>query len=397
MTESKTIAIAGGGIGGLSAALALGIHDIPTHVYEQAEAFKEAGAGIGLGPNAMRVLNRWGLGQELREVGCAPDYLLARNARDARILGRLPMGQAFIEKYGASYLTIHRSDLHTILQQAVKKQSKTQFYLKHRLESVNLLAEGLDLKFKDSLEQHQAQVLVGADGLNSLVRSSIFSTDKPRSSGHCAYRALITLRDLPKGVDQDFIGIWMGSRLHVVHYPVRGGNYLNLVVLIESHEQQAQAGWDLVPSADKINADLKFALQACCNELQELIRRVEDWRCWCLFDRDPLQHASQMAQGRVALLGDAAHPMLPYLAQGAGMAIEDAACLAQHWQQSTLPAAQRLLNYANARWQRVSRVQQRARRNGSIYHAQGVMRMARDAALKLGGSQLMDMPWLYAG
>ena len=132
-----------------------------------------------------------------------------------------------------------------------------------------------------------------------------------------------------------------------------------------------------------------------CTELQDLINAAQGWRAWCLFDREPLQRASQMAQGRVALLGDAAHPMLPYLAQGAGMAIEDAACLAMHWQNKSLTVEQRLLNYAQSRWQRVSRVQQRARRNGNIFHAHGWFKIARDAAMKIGGARLMDLPWLY--
>jgi salicylate hydroxylase len=397
MSKLNTLAVAGAGIGGLATALALGQTGVRLNVYEQADAFTETGVGIGLGPNAMRVLDQWGLSSELRSAGCMPEFLQSRRAEDGRIAGRLPMGQSFIEKYGAPYLTVHRADLHQILLKAVKKQAVTELFLNHKLMAVNVQSQGLDLQFQEIYESHQALALIGADGLQSRVRCSVFDSDAPVSSGHLAYRALLPMHGLTQAIQESHIGIWMGKRLHVVHYPVRGGEYLNIVVLVETTDHQLQAGWDVLRSTEQINADLKHALQGCCKDLHKLIHMVEDWRAWCLFDRRPLQSAAQMAQGRVALLGDAAHPMLPYLAQGAGMAIEDAACLATQWQRADLTVEQRLLNYAQARWQRVARVQQRARRNGTIFHADGWLRLARDTALALGGSYLMDIPWLYAG
>jgi len=397
MSKLNTLAVAGAGIGGLATALALGQTGVRLNVYEQAGTFTETGAGIGLGPNAMRVLDQWGLGRELRTVGCMPEYLQSRRADDGFIAGRLPMGQSFIEKYGAPYLTVHRADLHQILLEAVKKQDVSEFFFNYKLMAVDVQSQGLDLQFQEINVSHQTLALIGADGLNSRVRSSVFESGAPVSSGHWAYRALLPMSGLPQAFQKSHVGIWMGKRLHVVHYPVRGGVFLNMVVLVETTDHPSQAGWDVLRSSKQINADLKHALQGCCNDLQKLIHRAEDWRAWCLFDRPPLQSAAQMAQGRVALLGDAAHPMLPYLAQGAGMAIEDAACLAIQWQRADLTEEQRLLNYAQARWQRVSRVQQRARRNGSIFHADGWLRLARDTALALGGSYLMDIPWLYAG
>jgi salicylate hydroxylase len=189
----------------------------------------------------------------------------------------------------------------------------------------------------------------------------------------------------------------MGRHLHVVHYPVRGGEYVNLVVLIESEDMASMPGWDIRRNSEQTKIDLQQATQDCCEELQQVIHAVKEWRAWCLFDRPALQSATHMAKGRVALLGDAAHPMLPYLAQGAGMAIEDAHALAMCWQRTEVSVEERLKQYAQSRWQRVSRVQQRARRNGVIFHADGILKIARDAALRLGGSRLMDMPWLYGG
>jgi len=395
MSSVEPIAVVGGGIGGLAAALALGRAGNAVNLYEQADAFSEAGAGIGLGPNAMRVLQEWGLGASLQEAGCAPHQLIARHADNGRIAGQLPMGQAFIDAYSAPYLTVHRADLQHILFDAVSQQTSATLLTNHHLSGLAIDTHGVELQFKDKTNKHPAHILIGADGLHSVVRTTLFDNATPLASGHWAYRALLPMYEVPQAFRQMDIGIWMGKRLHVVHYPVRGGEALNLVVLVESHDNTSQAGWDVWRSTEQIAVDLKQALHHTCAELQDLIHVANGWRAWCLFDREPLQHASQMAKGRVALLGDAAHPMLPYLAQGAGMAIEDAASFTANWQNASLTAEQRLLNYAQARWPRVSRVQQRARRNGRIFHADGMLRLARDTVMKLGGARLMDMPWLY--
>ncbi len=395
MSSLAPIAVVGGGIGGLAAALALGRNGHDVHVFEQAAALSEAGAGIGLGPNAMRVLQAWGLGPTLLQAACVPHQLIARHADNGRIAGQLPMGQAFIDAYGAPYLTVHRADLQQVLLNAVSQQAHATLFTNHPLSGLAINTHGVELQFQDNEDKQQAQILIGADGLNSAVRTIVFDKTPPQASGHWAYRALLPMHEVPLAFRQNDIGIWMGKRLHVVHYPVRGGDFLNLVVLLESPQQASQPGWDVSRSKAQISADLKMATHHTCTELQNLIHAANGWRAWCLFDREPLHQAAQMAKGRVALSGDAAQPMLPYLAQGAGMAIEDAACLANHWQNTSFTEEERLLNYAQARWQRVSQVQQRARRNGRIFHADGLLRWARDTAMKVGGARLMDMPWLY--
>jgi len=397
MAEPTSVAIAGGGIGGLAAALALACLKTRTHVYEQSAVFSEAGAGVGLGPNVVRIFQHWGLSKTLRDAACCPEFLLARIADDGRIAGCLPMGQSFIDKYGFAYLTIHRSELHQLLLHTLQQHDVAELHLNHCLTRVQQTANGVQLGFNDTPSKVEVQALIGADGLHSAVRAQCFHNDELLATGHWAYRAVLPMKHLPVVWRKSQIGIWLGKRLHVVHYPIQGGEALNLVVLVESADKQSLAGWDVLRSEDQIRSDLLEATLVCCAELQDLIRMVPDWRAWCLFDRTPLQQASQMAQARVALLGDAAHPMLPYLAQGAGMAIEDAQSFALHWQRTDASVEERLLQYAQARWPRVSRVQQRARRNGRIFHADGLLRIARDAALKLGGSRLMDMPWLYAG
>ena len=396
MAQEPALAIVGGGIAGLATALALGQRQINTVVFERADAFTEAGAGIGLGPNATRLLQAWGLGKALQAVACTPDSLLARDAIDGKVYGRLPMGQSFIDHYGAPYLTVHRADLHAILLDAVIKQSTTELLLNHTLTDLLESEHNISLAFNNGANLYDSQAVIGADGLHSRVRHWVAGDAPPVATGHWAYRTLLRASDLPVALRSSHLGIWMGRHLHVVHYPVRSGDYINLVVLLESQAMQAQPGWDLQLSSAQIAHDLQSALRGCCTHLQDLIHAASQWRAWCLFDRPVVQQPSQLAQRKLALLGDAAHPMLPYLAQGAGMALEDAACLALHWPRNDLPPEQRLSHYAQARWQRVAKVQQRARRNSEIFHADGALRVARNAALKLAGARLMDMPWLYA-
>ena len=296
------------------------------------------------------------------------------------------MGQNFQEHYGAPYLTIHRADLHGVLLNALQSKGSCD---------LRLNAPWTDIH--NSLLTEQTSALIGADGINSTVRSQVWGPQPLQASGHWAYRTLLPRHVLPAAWRSDAMGLWLGPRLHVVHYPVRGGDWLNLVVLVESNDTPTEAAWDTQRSAEQTFHDLQHALQGTCSRLQDLVRMAEHWRAWALFDRPPLQSPRDMAKGRVALLGDAAHPMLPYLAQGAGMAIEDADVLAQYWPQAGLSVEQRLQAYAQARWQRVAKVQARARRNARLFHASGVLAWGRDTAMRVGGAAVMDMPWLYGG
>lgn len=397
MTAPAPVAVVGGGIGGLAAALALGQVGVNTSLYEQSAKFEEVGAGIGLGPNAIRRLEAWGLGKALREHACMPHELWVRQAEDGRLLGCLPMADAFVARYGAPYLTLHRADLHNCLLQALQHQSSADLALNHRLQSVTQTAHSVELRFENNQAVTHAHALLGADGLNSRVRPLVCGDETPVASGHWAYRALLPMQDLPLEWRKPQMGMWLGPALHVVHYPVKGGEWFNVVVLVEATDTAETAGWDVVRTPAQTAADLQRAMSTCCPELQALVSMAPLWRAWCLFDRPPVHSAAQLARGKVALLGDAAHPMLPYLAQGAGMAIEDAAQLAVQWQHNHLSVEERLQRYAQARWQRVAKVQQRASRNGRVFHAQGGLRIARNAAMSLGGAKLMDMPWLYGG
>ena len=380
------ILLIGGGIGGLAAALALAQGDVATQLHDQSPAFSEVGAGIGLGPNAVRRLQCWGVWEGLQAKGFVPSQLEVMNAKNGWQLGCLPMAKAFEQRYGAPYLTIHRADLHGILLDALQSKGSCD---------LRLNAPWTDIQ--NSLLTEPASALIGADGINSTVRSQVCGPQPLQSSGHWAYRTLLPRHALPAAWRSDAMGLWLGPRLHVVHYPVRGGDWLNLVVLVESSDTPTEAAWDTQRSTEQTSHDLQNALKGTCSRLQDVVRMAEHWRAWALFDRPPLQSARDMAKGRVALLGDAAHPMLPYLAQGAGMAIEDAQALSENWQRKELNVEQRLQAYAQSRWQRVAKVQARARRNARLFHASGVLAWGRDTAMRVGGAAVMDMPWLYGG
>jgi salicylate hydroxylase len=394
------IFLVGGGIGGLATALALGQNGVSTQLFEQSPGFTEVGAGIGLGPNAVRRLQAWGLLQALQAKAFAPSQLKVMDAQNGQQLGCLPMAQDFVQRYGAPYLTIHRADLHQVLLDAVHAQGATELHLGHQLLQGQAHTHSVQTQWLDADGQtvsHESQAVLGADGINSRVHEWAWDPQKLQASGHWAYRCLLPRQALPLAWRSDEMGLWLGPRLHMVHYPVRGGEWLNVVVLVEAGQEVQTPGWDTQRSAQQTADDLNQALKGSCSRLQDLVRMSEHWRAWALFDRSPLQTAKDMARGRVALLGDAAHPMLPYLAQGAGMAIEDAQVLALQWQAAELSVEQRLHAYAQARWQRVAKVQARARRNAQVFHASGAVAWGRNAAMRWGGAAVMDMPWLYAG
>ena len=387
------VAISGGGIGGLAAALALSRTGQQVEVFEKATAFTAVGAGIQLGPNVTRIFQAWGLLDALRSAASEPDRLQVRSATAGGMLGELRMGDAMATRYGAPYLTLHRADLHAVLLQAVEQtigQTGTVLHVDRAAQNFQQTSQAVSVQTSDG--EQDFDVLIGADGLWSITRQQLLSDGAPRRTGHLAYRALIKQADLPERLRSQNVTAWLGPKMHAVQYPVRGGEWLNVVVFVHGDAPSDFQNWNHSANA----ADLVRQLTGCCPGLQDTVQAAPDWRLWVMHDRPPMQGAHQHAQGRVALLGDAAHPMRPYLAQGAGMAIEDAAELGQTLSgasSQTAPAA--LKQYAANRWQRNARVQARALRNGQIFHATGPMRWGRDVAMKLKGEKLLDMPWLY--
>jgi salicylate hydroxylase len=393
--ERKEVLIAGGGIGGLAAAVACAQRGASVQLIERAKQFSEVGAGIQIGPNVTRILQAWGLGSALAQVAAFPARLQARDARTGQVLGTLPLGERAQTLYGAPYATIHRADLQGLLHRAAHSAG-VELHLGQTFLGWQATPDGLDVR-TDGAQTFEANALIGADGVWSAVRQQLLGDGPPRFTGHLAYRALVAQADLPAHLRSDQVTVWMGPRLHVVHYPVRSGQWLNWVAIVHGAKPDQVQDWDQAGHAQA----LMQAMGVVGRDLNERLASVPAWRQWALHDRTPVIGASQMAQGRVALLGDAAHPMRPYLAQGAGMAIEDAQVLAHCLSASgsggagvTSVTAQ-LQAYAEARWARNARVQARAIRNGRIFHAQGAVALGRNLSMRLMGERVMDVPWLY--
>ena len=399
------VLIAGGGIGGMSAALACARVGAEVELYERSTEFSEFGAGIQLSPNVVKILHAWGLQEALTRVAAFPDRLQVRSATSGSQLGVLRLGDEMMLRYGAPYLTIHRADMHALLLAAVQKQGAVQLNLGTTV--VGFSQNDADIQLQLNHEQQASgSVLVAADGGWSGIRQQLLGDGKPMPTGHLAYRAMVSQARLPEHLRSWQVTAWLGPKMHVIQYPVRGGDSLNVVAIVHGQVLGDMSHWDHSGNAD----ELQLRLSAACKPLKDLIHAIPSWRLWALNIRQPMQGAHEHASGGVALLGDAAHPMVPYLAQGAGMAIEDAQVLAQVLAEGrlfevgtgnesacTVSVPDLLQHYAQQRWQRNARVQARAIQNGKIFHASGPLRWGRNAAMKLLGEGLLDMPWLYRG
>ena len=396
---AKHALIAGGGIGGLSAALACSNAGWSVQLLEQAAAFSEVGAGIQLGPNGVKRLHAWGLMQGLSQVAAFPSCLEVKSAISGSVLGRLLLGKHAIERYGFPYATVHRADLHTLLLQALEHRGSIDLCLPQTVLSYRENPDGIELQTREGLSLY-GDILIGADGLWSRVRSQMLNDGLPHFSGHLAYRALLSQDKLPVQCRSQKITIWLGPKLHLVQYPVNQGANLNVVAIVHGKLPSNLQNW----SQMAVGSELVDALEDTCKAIKHLLEYVSQWSRWALCDRLPVKGAHEMARGRVALMGDSGHPMVPYLAQGAGMAIEDAYALEQvllSEKSVNGTAATEIANllalYASRRWKRCAQVQQRAKRNGKIFHMESPVRWARDAALKMFGERLLDLPWLYRG
>ena len=388
----------------MAAALACARAGHKVQLFERAAQFAEMGAGIQVGPNVTRVLHAWGLAHALDAVAAYPQCLEVRSATSGRQLGVLRLGEVALQRYGAPYATVHRADLHQLLLDAVRAQPDVELHTDSEVSGLSQDGQGVAVRTARNLHV-EGDVLLGADGLWSVVRQWLLNDGLPRATGHVAYRALVPQAGLPARLRSQHITVWLGARQHVVQYPVRRGEWLNVVGIVQAASAASPdadalandgtagdpANWEQTTTA----SGLRVALAHTCAPLQDMVNTMGAWRCWVLCDRAPVTGAGQLAQGRVALLGDAAHPMRPYLAQGAGMAIEDAAALAAVLENSGGEVDAALRVYAVRRWQRNARVQARAIRNGHIFHAQGLLRLGRDAALRVLGERLLDLPWLY--
>lgn len=388
----RKILIAGGGIGGLATALACGRQGMATQIFEKKRVLSEVGAGVQLGPHVLRVLEAWGLRSAIDAVACFPQRLEVRSALSGALLGSLPLGARAVQRYGARYATMARVDLHALLHRAVQAQGMAQVHLAQAVARVSQDVSAVELLTEDQ-RKRRANVLIAADGVWSHVRDFLLPDVQALFTGHVAYRAMAKQSDLPESLRSDCLTVWLGPSMHAVQYPVHAGSMLNTVVLVEGAAPEDAQAWE----QEAVRSVLLEQLAVAHGSLQDRVRSMAQWRLWPLCGLPHLRGPQDMVFGRIALLGDAAHPMLPYLAQGAGMAIEDAAAVAQCLQQAPGDDAKALLTYAHQRWRRNARVQARAQRNGKIFHATGLTAWARDAAMGVLGRRILDVPWLYQG
>lgn len=392
---TRELLVAGGGIAGLAVAVAARRARWEVRLFEQAENFSEVGAGIQLGPNATRILREWELLQgELRQLAVAPPRLRVRDGSDGGELGVLELGEFMVRRYGAPYLTVHRADLQAALLAAARDAGARLHTATHvhgaeqRPDAVALHTGGP--------EEIEGDALAVADGVWSSLRGAVVADGPAEATGHLAYRGLVRQQDLPERLRSDEVTVWLAPRMHLVTYPLRGGEWLNAVCVVQGTQPGDPRDWDHAAT----QAQLDAALGPVWAPVRERVESVPHWRLWVLHARPPVAAPEEMAKGRIALVGDAAHPMRPYLAQGAGMAIEDARELqrvlgAVADDVIDVPTAMR--RYALNRWERVAQVQEKSQRNGTIFHATGPLRMARNAAMWTLGARLLDQPWLYEG
>ena len=385
--KDEQVLIVGGGIGGLTAALALARQGIPSQVIEQAAAFKEIGAGIQLGPNVFRMFERLGLIEPISALAVFPENLVMLDSISGEEVTRIPLGDAFRRKFHYPYALIHRADLHNVLLEHCRKSNLIRLDAAQKIVDLAETSGVITAKTANG-KDYRCAALIGADGLWSTIREFVVGDGKPKPAGHIAYRAVLPTMEIPEQYRWRNMTLWAGEKVHFVLYPLRTGELYNLVAVF--HSNRYEEGWDSFGDP----AELHERFAATCAPVRMLLAKIESWRMWVLCDRPPVKDWSR---GHVTLLGDAAHPMLQYLAQGACMAVEDAVCLADKAVEMNGDYAKAFPAYQAARYLRTGRVQIMARVYGEFYHAGGVAKELRNLML---GSRTPDdamtgLDWLY--
>jgi salicylate hydroxylase len=392
LPSSRTVIVAGAGIGGLTAALALARNGFRALILEQAERLEETGAGIQLSPNATRILIGLGLADRLQPHVVAPAAIRVLGARSGREIVRIPLGGEATQRYGAPYWVIHRGDLQAALSDAAVQDLNIVVRLGMSMEDFATHPHGVTVSARGAtgLWTEHGHALIAADGLWSGTRARIASKTPPRFVGRTAWRALVPAAQLAPEFREPLVYLWLGRDAHLVHYPVKGGKLINVVVI--TADDWSGRGWS--EPASRIDLLARLSSRRWAPQAHSVFRAPDAWLKWALYESEPL---TSFAQGGAALVGDAAHAMLPFLAQGAAMAIEDAAVAAQCLARMPDDPAAAWESYSAIRRGRTRKVQRLAARNGKRYHRAGAAAMLRNTAMRfLGGERLLrNYDWLY--
>ena len=385
-TSKAPVLVAGGGIGGLAAALALTRQGYAVKVLEQAAELGEIGAGIQLGPNAFSAFDALGIGELARGRAVYTDEMVMHDALDETLVGRIPTGAAFRQRFGNPYAVIHRADVHGSLLEGALATGRVELVTGTAVQRVEQSVDGVTV-FDAKGGQHRGLALVGADGVKSAVRRQ-YVGDEARVSGHVVYRAVVDKADFPQDLQWNAAAIWVGPNCHLVHYPLRGGEQYNVVVTF--HSRQAEE-WSVREGSRE---EVQSYFEGICPRARQLIDLPKSWKRWATADRDPI---AQWTYGNATLLGDAAHPTLQYLAQGACMAMEDAVTLGEALRVHGGDIDKAFTLYQRSRVARTARIVLSAREMGRIFHARGVERLVRNELWKgRTPERFYDaMEWLY--
>jgi salicylate hydroxylase len=389
-TNTQPVLIAGGGIGGLAVAVGLAQKGIRSILLEKASALGEIGAGIQLGPNAFHAFDYLGVGEAARNMAVYVDQLRLMDAMTAEEICHVDLGEAFRGRFGNPYAVVHRGDLHGVFLKACRDSDLID--LRVSAEVVGYDQDGSSVTARlASGDRVTGSLLIGADGLWSNVRKQVVGDGKPRVSGHTTYRSVIPTDQMPEDLRWNAATLWAGVKCHLVHYPLSGWKVFNLVVTCHNDAPEPVAGKPV--SEEEVMRGFAHIHERAL----DIIRHGTNWKLWVLCDRDPTE---RWIDGRVVLLGDAAHPMLQYSAQGACMALEDAVCLSHMLAAHPEDYETALESYRKQRVVRASRVQLQSRAIGDhIYHPAGAHALVRNAIMRAKTSEdyYDDLAWLYGG
>jgi salicylate hydroxylase len=384
--NARPILVLGGGIAGLALALSLARHGRATVVLESRARFETEGAGIQLGANGVKVLAQLGLAERLRSQVGEPASLVVFDGRSARRLAQLPLGSWFAARHGAPYWTMHRADLHAALTATAAQQPHLLLRANYALKTLRQETSGVLAEDRGG-ERLAGEALIGADGLWSTVRQTICPAARPQFAGATAARALIAA-SAAGGLAEPHVGLWLGTGANVVHYPVRAGREVAVVIIVREP-------WLASTAESRVDASQALApLAAFHHSLTDVLGRAFDYRKWALYR---LAALPAWSSERIGLIGDAAHPMLPHLAQGGALALEDGLLLGSMLGRDHVDVAAGLRDFTRQRRPRAARVAAVSRRNGQLYHLGPPLAWARDAGLRLlpGAWLMASYDWLY--